>query len=120
MRAVIVQDREQEQQGTLSPTLSRSAGQGASRAERRNHRAEWVRKRALDELLDLQQRGADVAGALARYERGETGLVDVYWSYTKGKPGRQVWPDAPDGLRRRDIVAGLQRAAMDWTGTCAR
>lgn len=119
MRAVIVQDREQVQ-GTLSPTLSRSAGQGASRAERRNHRAEWVRTRALAELVDMQQRGADVSATLTRYERGETGLVDVYWSYTKGKPGRQVWPDAPDGLRRRDIVAGLQRAAMDWAGTCAR
>ena len=115
MRAEIVQDREQVQ-GTLPPTPDPLRGSGGVT----NRRAEWVRERAIAELRDIEQRSGDVAATVRRYQLGEAGLVEVYWEWTRPKFGRPRWLDAPSGLRRRDIVAGLQRAAMDWAGTCAR
>lgn len=85
----------------LPPTPSLREGEAS-----REPRARWTSDRALLELTTA----ADPWRTLARYDRGERALVQVWRRYIR----TGVWPDAPDGLRAREIRAGLADAARRW------
>lgn len=102
-----------------SPPPTPAQGAGASRAETRR---EWVAERALREL----QEHDDPAGLLDRYDRAEGALVDAWCRLSRPRKTRRAtlggseevsiraWPDAPSGLKQREIADGLARAAQRW------
>ena len=83
-------------------------------------RTEWVAARALRELEEHD----DQPALLSRYERGEGLLVDAWFAMARPRRVQRrtlngieqqlhrAWPDAPSGLKRREIVDGLVRAAQ--------
>lgn len=82
--------------------------------------ASWVAKRAMEELSELT--GAALQAHLDAYDIGDAGHVDRWHRYIRGKSKmgldgrtRRERPEAgiPDGIRRRDIAAGLHQAAAE-------
>lgn len=69
-------------------------------------RKRWASDRALADLAS----SSSPAAVVGRYERGEATLVAVWRRYV----ATGVWPDAPDGLRSREIRHGLRDAAARW------
>jgi hypothetical protein len=86
-------------------------------------RVEWVARRALGELGDVSD-PEHLELTLERYRTGDGGLVDVYATWSRPQRARgtviRTWADAPDGLRRREIRAGLRLARERWLAQGAR
>lgn len=76
------------------------------RAEGGDPRVAWVARRALGDLST----SSDPLSTLRRYDVGEHALVGVWVTWARDG----TWPDAPAGLRAREVRAGLREAAREW------
>lgn len=110
--ATRVELREREKKETYPSPQPRPAARAGS------VRSSWVAEKATAELVDRQQAGRAVDDLLVAYETGAVWLVDNWVALARGTGhnGHRVrpWPDAPTGIRRRDITAGLAAAARNW------
>jgi hypothetical protein len=86
-------------------------------------RREWVTQTAMP-MLDECAADGTIGQVLDQHRTGETGLVDR-WMKALGGDRKQTlngpvtarhpgFESAPEGIRRRDVVAGLRQAAERW------
>jgi hypothetical protein len=82
--------------------------------------AEWIANRAIRQLDAIKADGEDIETALERYEQAPADVIDNWREFMRGTTAtgvdgrsRRKRPEQgiPEGIRRRDIVAGLQEGA---------
>lgn len=81
--------------------------------------AEWVVEVALDTLRGLDREAGPTAERWQRADQAEVALlIDRIRGDRRrgpdGRPRRSPIPGAPEGLRRRDVAAGVAEAARRW------
>lgn len=80
----------------------------------------------IDDAVEERRRAyvaaADVEAIAHDYEVGTRALVDHWLALVRPHPrtGRKPFPNAPDGIRRRDIRLGLALAVRTWRAERAR
>lgn len=103
---------------TSADTSPRGSGdRSRARRERSDRRAQWVADRVFDELGQVDAGAA--LDALEAYAAPTAALVDRWVDYVRrrlaGLDGSRSRPvGVPEGVRRRDVEAGMAEAVARW------